>query len=194
MSQSTFNPLIPLGDVPPYTPEEALTRQTFLALMWSLSYPGRAYTLPTGGTAAFHAIVDTLVDLETSYYTSAADLSDYLSRSGARAFPPDHAEYHFYPTLTTDLLEIIKTASTGSLLYPDQSATLFIGCRFGQGETYTLSGPGIPPNTTQTLTIDGIPAAFWTLRQSVARYPRGWDIYLIDDDQVVGLPRTTSIL
>ena len=178
---------------PVYTLEEARTRQTFLELMWAFSYPGRVHGLPVGGMDAFSAIADTLLDLETSYYTPNGDLALALSRTGARALPPDRAAYHFYPTLDHAMLPTVKSASTGTLMYPDQSATLIIGCRLGFGQTYLLEGPGIPKGTQRMLQVDGIPAEFWVLRASANRYPRGWDIYLVSDSQVIGLPRTTQL-
>jgi alpha-D-ribose 1-methylphosphonate 5-triphosphate synthase subunit PhnH len=176
---------------PVYTPEEAHTRQTFLALMWAFSYPGRVHDLPIGD--AFTAIADTLLDLETSYYTPNGDLALALSRTGARALPPDRAAYHFYPTLDYAMLPTVKSASIGTLMYPDQSATLIIGCRLGVGQTFLLEGPGIPKGTQQAIQVEGIPAEFWQLRSAANRYPRGWDIYLVSDAQIIGLPRTTQL-
>jgi alpha-D-ribose 1-methylphosphonate 5-triphosphate synthase subunit PhnH len=196
---------------PAYTAEEARTRQTFLALMWSLSYPGRVHTLETSGMDAFHAIADTLLDLETSYFCPDERLSAYLARTGARAHTSERAAYHFYPTLTGDRLAIVETASIGTLLYPDHSALLIIGCRLTASERDTvgaqyiaplhdhqpshfqLEGPGVKPNTQQIIAVSGIPSAFWGLRAKANRYPRGWDIYLVDDNRVIGLPRTTKM-
>lgn len=178
---------------PAYTAEEARSRETFLALMWSMSYPGRIYTLPAQGLDAFAAIGDTLLDLETSFYTPDAVLAGHLGRNGARHLEPERASYHFYLVLQTHTLETVKQASIGTLLYPDQSATLIIGCQFGTGAKFQLTGPGIPANTSQTIEIAGIPDEFWSLRASANRYPRGWDIMLVADGQVISLPRTTEI-
>jgi alpha-D-ribose 1-methylphosphonate 5-triphosphate synthase subunit PhnH len=180
-------------EFPAYTAEEARSRDTFLALMWALSYPGRVYQLPASGWDAYRAIADTLLDLETSFYTPDAALADELLRTGARSLPPDRAAYHFYPTFTDAELEIAKTASTGTLLYPDQAATLIIGCVIDAGLPLTLSGPGIPPDETKTIHVRGVPDSFWELRRQSSFYPNGWDIYLIDDFRVIGLPRTTQI-
>lgn len=177
---------------PIYTDDEALTRDTFMALLNALSYPGRVQTLPTA--AAFAAIADTLLDIETTYYTPADDLHAHFSRHGARAAGPERAAYHFYrDALDETALASIKQAPIGTLLYPDAGATLMIACTLGQGEQVTLSGPGIAAGTTQSIQIDGIPAAFWGLRAAANRYPRGWDVYLVDGLQVVGLPRTTAV-
>ena len=177
---------------PIYTDDEALTRDTFIALLNALSYPGRVQSLPTA--AAFAAIADTLLDIETTFYTPADDLHAHFSRNGARASKAERAAYHFYRDgLDETALASIKQATIGTLMYPDEGATLMIACTLGQGQTFTLSGPGIPAGTTQTVQLDGIPAAFWELRKSANRYPRGWDVYLVDGLQVVGLPRTTAV-
>lgn len=171
-----------------YTPQEARTRETFLALMWALSNPGRAQIIPY--TDSFIAIGDSLLDLETSYYTPDANLAAALQRTGARALEPERAAYHFYPQLTA--LDGVEAASTGTMLYPDQAATLLIGCAFDAGQTLRLTGPGIA--TSLNIRVNGIDPAFWSLRQQVNHYPLGWDVFLIAGQQVIGLPRTTQIL
>ncbi|MBK8023757.1 MAG: phosphonate C-P lyase system protein PhnH [Chloroflexi bacterium] len=178
---------------PVYTPEEARTRQTFLSLMWALSYPGKIHMLPFNGIEAFHAVADTLLDLETSYYCPDDALALHLSRSGARALDAESAAYHFYPHVEPSMMAGIGEARTGTLLSPDLGATLVVGCTLGTGTRFTLTGPGVPLAQPRTLTVESIPPAFWELLANANRYPRGWDIYLIDGDQVVGLPRTTKM-
>ena len=177
---------------PIYTQDEAIARQTFLALMWSLSYPGKIYELPDN-INPFHAIADTLLDIETSFYTADAHFVDYFRRNGARPLTPDHSAYHLYSTLTEDLLDTVKQATIGTLMFPDEGATLIIGATIGSGQTLTLAGPGIPPDEKQQIQVDNVPAKFWALREKAINYPRGWDVYLVDGQQVIGLPRTTLI-
>lgn len=176
--------------IPDYTPEEARARETFLALMNSLSYPGRVHTLPEAGNDAYLAIASTLLDLETSYFTSDTDLAAELARTGARNLSSELAAYHFYPQLDENALDIIKTASVGTMLYPDQAATLIIGCKLGEGMALYLTGPGIQNENTVQVNVD---PALWQLRDRVSKYPLGWDIFLVDGNHVVGLPRTTQI-
>lgn len=178
---------------PAYTTDEQLSRETFLALMWSLSYPGRAYPLPVSDLSAWQLIGDTLLDIETSFYTPDTTLPAYLARNGARSLAAATAAYHLYPALDEAALEAVGAASVGTMLYPDSGATLFVGCTLGNGTTLTLSGPGIPPDTVQAVSVAGVPAAFWALREARLRYPLGWDVYLVAGRQVVGLPRTTQI-
>ena len=87
---------------PIYTADEARDRETFLALMWSLSYPGRIQALPGAANTydSFVHIGQALLDLESSFYTPDAALASALGATGARALPPTDAAYHFYPALT----------------------------------------------------------------------------------------------
>jgi alpha-D-ribose 1-methylphosphonate 5-triphosphate synthase subunit PhnH len=176
-----------------YTPIEAEMHLTFMALMWALSYPGRVHILPVEGDKAFYAIADTLLDIETSFYTSDENLIPYFTRNGARCLTPEQAAYHFYPTLSEAHFDTVKQASIGTLVYPDQSATLIIGAQFGSGHLLTLTGPGIQPKPPTQIQVAGLPHTFWQLREKAIRYPRGWDVYLVDGQQVIGLPRTTLI-
>lgn len=171
---------------PVYSLQEARDRDTFLALMWSLSYPGRLQSLPTD---PWLAISTALLDLETSFYTPDAMLNTQLLRTGARALAPDIAAYHLYPTCDEAALSGIRAASVGSALYPDTAATLVIACSLTTGRTMRLRGPGIQ-NTINLQTT--LPAAVWDLRAR-HRFPLGWDIFLVDSHQVVGLPRSTTI-
>lgn len=176
--------------VPSYTLTEARSRETFLALMWALSYPGRVHQLPTVGTN-MALIAEALLDLETSYYTSDSSLKPLLSQNGAKVLLPEHAAYHFYPVFGETDLYAIQQAAVGTMRYPDEAATLIIGCTLGIGKPHTLRGPGV--NGEQRVHISGLPDAFWTLRESVCRFPLGWDVYFVDGSQVVGLPRSVQV-
>ena len=180
-------------EYPVYTPNEARDRETFLALMWAFSYPGRIREI--AGAAHTHqtfcAIGSALLDLETSFYTPDASLAEELLRTGARRLPPNEAAYHFYPALDGAAMESIALANTGTMLRPDEGATLIIGCAFASGSRFTLTGPGV--QTTHDARLGGIPARFWGLRERAIRYPLGWDVYFIDHGHVIGLPRTTLV-
>jgi alpha-D-ribose 1-methylphosphonate 5-triphosphate synthase subunit PhnH len=57
---------------------------------------------------------------------------------------------------------------------------------------WLLTGPGIQDVTH--LAVDGLPADFqaqWAANH--ASFPRGVDLFLTTQNQLVGLPRTTSI-
>jgi alpha-D-ribose 1-methylphosphonate 5-triphosphate synthase subunit PhnH len=176
---------------PIYTSDEARDRETFLALMWALSYPGDLRHLPIQTDNPMVSIGRSLLDLETSFYTPDADLVAEFGRTGARALQPDEAAYHFYPTFQPAALDTIAQARIGTMLRPDESATLVIGCAFASGGVFRWKGPGI--HGLHEVRLGGIPARFWSLRSQMLRFPLGWDVFFIDGGQVVGLPRTTFV-
>jgi alpha-D-ribose 1-methylphosphonate 5-triphosphate synthase subunit PhnH len=180
------------------TPEETRAHAAFVALMGALSYPGRRRALGVPPTDAFSAIADALIDLEVSYYSPDARLRAQLARTGARAAASQLARYHFYPTLTRADVAALRDASVGSHALPDDSATLIVGCdlspRVDDESLVTrlrLSGPGIPGAVD--LLVGGIPGSFWSVRAQVIRYPLGWDVFLVSEGEVVGLPRTATV-
>lgn len=193
------------------TPAETLARDAFTTLMWALSYPGRIYALPhppadSAANTTFDSCLTigaTLLDLETSYFTPHSALAGALARTGARHASAATAAYHFYPEpyyfhrelaeldLPAANLAYLETAAVGTLLYPDQAATLIVACELGHGAQLHLSGPGI--QGINSLRVAGLPPAFWNLRRQQLQYPLGWDLFLVDGAQVVGLPRTTEI-
>jgi alpha-D-ribose 1-methylphosphonate 5-triphosphate synthase subunit PhnH len=175
---------------PPYTSTEAQSRETFLSLMWALSYPGRIHRLPDG-VKAFALIAETLLDLETSYFSPDESLQSMLISTGAHARPATDAAYHFYEQITESTLPDIRQASVGTMLYPDTAATLILGCTIDSGVEFVLSGPGV--NGQQAMCIGGLPDAFWELRDTACKYPLGWDIFLVDGQQIIGLLRSTRM-
>ncbi|HVO43852.1 MAG TPA: phosphonate C-P lyase system protein PhnH [Aggregatilineales bacterium] len=186
--------------VPAFTPAEAASRGTFLALMWALSLPGRVQMLPVSAPVeAFTAIADSLLDLETSFYTHDEALAAHCRRTTARAETVQRAEYLFLPHLQEDDLPTLASASIGTMLYPDQGATIIVGGTVTNGSNSSadrstalrLTGPGIQGETA--IAIGGIPPAFWTLREQTRRYPLGWDIFVVSGAQVIALPRSTKI-
>lgn len=218
---------------------EARQHATFRSLMWALSNPGSAQQLPVGGQAAFAAIGEALLDLETGFFTPHPELYARLAHTGARPLTPDTAPYQFYPQLGLSELELLSGAPIGTYREPDTAATIVVGCRFAsatppppaslrpQGEQgasrhhgphplspapaaqergdapqrdlvrLMLRGPGIAPAgripSAATLQIAGLPLDLWRLRAERGPYPLGWDLFLVDGERVVGLPRTTQV-
>ncbi len=191
---------------PQSTMAETATRETFQALMWALSYPGRIYSLPAAvpsilveaapaSLQPFVTIGQTLLDLEVSYFTPVTALDHYLAQTLAQPAKPTTAHYHFYPYRNffddTAHLSYLQQAAVGTLLYPDESATLVVACGLGSGTPLQLHGPGI--QTTTTLAVTGLPTHFWQVRAERIDYPLGLDLILVDGHQVAALPRTTGI-
>lgn len=179
---------------PVHTPAEARTRSTFLAMMWALSRPGVVFELQEDCHTYpenFMAVAETVLDLESSFYTEDHTLYDYCIRTTARQETIEEAEYVFIPTVTQHELGLIENISRGTMIYPDRAATLICGCGIGSGASLTLSGPGI--ETTQSLQLDQLPAEFWAVRERAIHYPLGWDVIFIDGGHVAGIPRTSRV-
>ncbi|MEI7772442.1 MAG: phosphonate C-P lyase system protein PhnH [Chloroflexales bacterium] len=177
--------------VPVMSPVDARQHATFTALMWALSYPGRAARLPAAGPDALALIGETLVDLEVGFFTPDAALAARLARTGGRSLPADSAPYQFYPRLGRSELSLLAAAPVGSHAAPDLGATIVIGCALDRGTCLHLSGPGIK-GPCEVL-VGNVSDELWDLRATAARVPLGWDMFLVAGHTVLGLPRTTAV-
>ena len=190
---------------PKQSPSEAHSREAFLALMWALSYPGSGFALPTVSADnnndfdGLQSIGHALLDLETSYYTADAELERALRNTGAISRPLAAADYVFFPRLTAQDIPALEQLKVGDYTYPDNNATLIVGCAFDNSATHLsaqrtalcLNGPGI--QEAQTIHMAELPDSFWALRAGLIRYPLGIDIMLVSRGWVIGLPRTTQV-
>lgn len=194
-----------MASYPVYPAEEARFRRTFLVLMWALSYPGRTQVLSlrelTGDNhdSLLIAVAETLLDHEAGYFTTDPALEAQLCYTQARALPANRAAYHFYPRVSPADLYHIEAANRDSALYPDQPATLCLGCARGSINSkfaktvLTLQEPGFHKHNV-SFAFSGIPGTFWSLREQRNAEPTGWDIFLIDaDGKLIGIPRTIHV-
>ena len=171
---------------------------TSQALMWALSRPGeiKEFALRDGDQRGLETVAECLLDLEVSFFSNDPGLRESLSRTGAQVRDANEADYLFFLGLDADALGSLERASIGTLVYPDQSATIVIACAFDSGLELRLTGPGIQSESHAR--VDGVPEGFWSLRNRVSSYPLGWDVFLVEKTEgpsarVLGLPRTTVI-
>ncbi|MEL6643358.1 MAG: phosphonate C-P lyase system protein PhnH [Pseudomonadota bacterium] len=163
---------------------EARSNAAFDALLWALSRPGQLR--PLGGP---EAIVEALVDRECTVFAEDQTIALAAARAGAALVGAEQADYVFAGVLqSAALLGAIKK---GSDLHPEEGATLIVSARFGAGERLRLTGPGV--DGALHAQVGGLPAGFWALRAGVTRYPMGFDLFLVDDAEVMGLPRSTQV-
>lgn len=165
---------------------ETRTNATYEALMWAMSRPGLLRTLPGTGQAL---IVETLIDRECAVYCEDADLAQIANRVGAHMVTPDAADHLFLSQAPEPAM--LASLAMGSDMYPDGGATLVVPVTIGAGPQLRLTGPGV--NGDVTIAVEGIPAAFWAERERTMRYPMGFELFLIDGDKVLGLPRSTKV-
>lgn len=151
------------------------------------------------------AIALTLLDEYTAFAfrgEKSEEVKRYLKlNTGAAATDIADADYIF---INSDLSEaeiddLLTRAKRGSLIKPDDSATLIIdvtGIKQGhenEGLTFILQGPGIEDENICSL--KGL-SSYWLIRriESVAEFPLGVDlIFAAEDGRIMALPRTTLI-
>ncbi|MES9971823.1 MAG: phosphonate C-P lyase system protein PhnH [Candidatus Thiodiazotropha sp.] len=170
----------------------SVQQQNYRALLEAISRPGMVKPLHTtqGGQAAT-AILATLLDAEVSL----ADMHDLLDASDwpmlqASSGVLEEADYVFCDGSRCQAFQ----PKLGSLPSPEQSATLIIkvdSVKRG-GLRLRLSGPGVNGNTHCAIT--GLDPDWLSQRENwVAAFPLGVDLFLVDDSDVVALPRTTKV-
>ncbi|MFC0219408.1 phosphonate C-P lyase system protein PhnH [Pseudochelatococcus lubricantis] len=176
------------------TAAESRTNAAFEELMWALARPGLIRRLPLAG---FAALAESLIDRECSFHVRHdAALAERLAETGARAVSLADADYVFAPADSPEDVTALAGLRAGTLSYPDEAATLFAPAHFGQepagrGPRLRLSGPGI--REAITLQAGGVDPSFWPMRESAIRYPLGFDLYLVDGDGLIGIPRSTKV-
>lgn len=179
------------------------SQSAFRRLLRALSQPGTPVSLPTpaqppapmGGPLT--AIALTLADADCPIWLDPA-----LSTEPVRRYLHFHTNAPQIADARAAAIALIGDAGRlpglngfhqGEAAYPDRSTTLILQLpALTGGSVVRLSGPGI--ETTANLAPRGLPDWFWPAwRENGARYPLGVDIFLTDDRDVVGLPRSTKV-
>lgn len=165
---------------------ETYANSAFDALLWALSRPGLTRRLPEAGESP---IVAALLDRECRVHATDPLLLPEIMRTGAEIAEIAKADHVFLGTLTG--AEPLSQVAVGSDLYPDDGATVILRGKIGSGQALRLSGPGVDGNLT--VQIDGMPDGFWAARNARLRYPMGFDLFILDGAEILGLPRSTQI-
>ena len=165
---------------------ESRANATFDALMWALSRPGQVRRLPEPGMAG---LVDALIDRECRVFAAQDEVALRAAQAGAELVAIERADHVFVANLSDATLP--ERLSLGSDLYPETGATLIASARFDTGAALRLAGPGVDGHVT--VRVEGVPVPFWAGRRAVMRYPMGFELFLIDGDRVMGLPRSTVV-
>jgi len=166
--------------------EETQANAAFEAALWACSRPGLPRQLPAPGEAA---LIAALLDRECAAYAGDPLLIPALAQTGAGLVDLCQADHAFLGRLQD--ITLLGQCRTGSDLYPDQGATLVIRAKFAQGPRIRLTGPGV--DGAVVIQLDGLPAGFWQERARLIRYPMGFDIFFLDGECLIGLPRSTKV-
>jgi alpha-D-ribose 1-methylphosphonate 5-triphosphate synthase subunit PhnH len=179
------------------------SQTAFRALMDALANPGLAQplggaTAPAGLAPGLAAIAlamcdhDTLVWLDPALVQNAA-IEAWLRFQTGAPLTADPSRAAFALVSGASRLPPLDQFALGTAEYPDRSTTMALSLpALTGGQPLTLRGPGI--QHTRTISPTGLPADFlaqWTANRAL--FPRGIDLLLVADDQVIGLPRTTRI-
>lgn len=166
--------------------DETRANRAFDALLMALSRPGDVQTLPAAGE---QTIVDALLDRECRVYCADPTLMPGVLATGAMIAEADAADHVFFGnTIDPATLAQIRV---GSDLYPDDGATVIVRAALRSGPRLRLTGPGI--EHTKEVSLGGLPSGFWEQRRERIRYPMGFDLFFVDGDRVMGVPRSTQV-
>ena len=193
-----------------FTHEAFGSQAMFRVALEALSHPGRCMTVshdaevPQTGHPASAALLLALLDSDCTLW-----LSSSLANSDAAAWLRFHTgcqlvssakQAMFAWVAAGDAMPALASFSQGSDNAPDQSATCVLDLPLLDAKArsescaaqWSLKGPGI--QDVNHLAVDGLAVDFlaqWSANH--ASFPRGVDLFLASAQQLVGLPRTTSI-
>ncbi|WP_423457464.1 phosphonate C-P lyase system protein PhnH [Ottowia sp. VDI28] len=183
------------------------SQAVFRRVLEALSMPGRVVELPVRatlpecqGSAAAAQTLLALLDSKCSLWLSpslqGSDAEAWLRfHTGCRCVS-DPAQAQFLWLAVGDEWPALAALHRGTDESPDQSATCIMEVESisgTAGQAWTLQGPGILGE--QALSVRGLSADFedqWAANHAL--FPRGVDVLLAVQGQLVGLPRTTRVI
>ncbi|MEM8630411.1 MAG: phosphonate C-P lyase system protein PhnH [Pseudomonadota bacterium] len=166
--------------------EDTRANATYDALLWALSRPGQIRELPDTGE---QQIIDALLDRECRVYAADPRLIPAILRSGAEVAELEEADHVFLGPLTS--LGALPQICRGSDLYPDDGATVILSADLTKAPRLRLTGPGV--DGSLDVGIGGLPIGFWQDRRRLMRYPMGFELFVLDGNRIMGLPRSTNV-
>ena len=177
---------------------------TFRAIMDALANPGQRQKLdhaldaPAGLAPELAAIAltlcdhDTLLWLDPSLVENAAIVA-WLRFHTAAPLTTDPGGAQFALVADVSTLPPLDCFALGTDEYPDRSTAIALALpTLSGGADLTLRGPGILDHGH--IAPPGLPADFvthWADNRQL--FPRGIDLLLAAEGQIIGLPRTTRI-
>jgi len=177
---------------------------TFRSVMDAMARPGSVQKIVAAvgtpwplmpGTAA---IALTLFDHDTPIWldrrmSETPEVENWLKFHSGAPVVTDPSVCGFAVVVDGATLPDLERFSSGTAEYPDRSTTLILQVEsLTQGCAYELRGPGI--NGAVVLRAKTEPKdLFERLAVNATLFPRGIDVVLVSDDEIVALPRTTRL-
>ena len=160
--------------------------------------PSLELTTPQGIHAAGALVGFALLNSDVSFYVdgpSAEDVSLYLLvNTSAKPAEAEAADYVYLNG--TAAAEILYRLKTGTLPYPESSASVIVAVEELGGETglvLTLSGPGV--DGERRLSVAGLDTALLEALVTInAEFPLGIDLVLTDPTgRIACIPRSSRV-
>jgi len=160
--------------------------------------PGMELTTPRGIHAAGALVGFALLNSDVTFYVDgspAEDVSLYLLvNTSARPAEAEAADYVFADG--TAAAELLYRLKTGTLPYPENSATVIAAVEELGGETglvLTLSGPGV--DGERRLAVQGLDVGLLEALVTInAEFPLGIDLVLTDPTgKIACIPRSSRV-
>ena len=176
---------------------------SFRAIMDALANPGTprklAETALAQGplSAELASTLLTLSDADTPIWLSeslrTADVEAFIAFHTGAPLTRDPGSATFAIAAAVDELPRLDQFNLGTQEYPDRSTTIVLAVRsLAGGADRLLRGPGIKDHIH--CSPAGLPADFATQwGDNRELFPRGVDLLLVADGNVMGLPRSTRI-
>ena len=176
-----------------------LMQQTFRAVLTALSEPLRAVSIPAlptplGTTSALWAMALTLWDQDVSVWWPEADddlwYNTLCHTRVMRAASIEQADWVVLSADHPDTPNRLGLVSIGVDERPDQSASVLLLASRSRTHVHG-AGPGLLHPVEVQLPLPE--AIVDQLMLNHARYPLGFDTYVVFDQAVMGLPRSTRL-
>jgi len=179
------------------------SQSVFKAMMDGMARPGTVQAIEGGAAppapmgAGAGAIALTLCDHDTLVYLCRAlveaGLPGWLAFQTGALVTDDRTEAQFAFFDKSTPLPPLSTFSGGTQEYPDRSTTIILEVpAFIGGQDFTLTGPGIQERAA--INVAGLPGPFEDLwKENNGHYPRGVDLVLVANLEMICLPRTVRI-
>jgi alpha-D-ribose 1-methylphosphonate 5-triphosphate synthase subunit PhnH len=177
---------------------------TFRSVMDAMARPGSVQKIVAAvgtpwplmpGTAA---IALTLFDHDTPIWldrrmSETPEVANWLKFHSGAPVVTDPSVCGFAVVVDGATLPDLERFSFGTAEYPDRSTTLILQVEsLTKGCAYELRGPGI--NGAVVLRAKTEPKdLFERLAVNATLFPRGIDVVLVSDDEIVAIPRTTRL-
>ncbi len=179
-------------------------QSTFRSVMNAMAHPGSVHEVagtivaPAPLMRASAVIALTLFDHDTPIWldrrmSECAEVANWLKFHSGAPVVTKPSLCSFAIVADGRALPDLDSFSFGTSEYPDRSTTVILQVEsLTLGRPYELRGPGINGATVLRATVEP-KDLFERLAINATLFPRGLDVVLVSDEEIVAIPRTTRL-